>query len=181
MSIEQETKITLVANKLDLVRARRHLAAAAFDRDLRVVSFEERRSRFSTKLDVTVVGHPRRIREFHDDVRGDGWGASGGDLLGSIAVGLLVEGFRGARRKWQGRHDPPLEQSQRDAALPRTIVFWRGEQAQPDGESVGPVWVETYAPGELEPQKSEEWPNWARRSEALAYAREHGFVFFPDE
>lgn len=182
MGIEQEKKITLVANNLDLVRARRYVAAAAFDRDVRVISFEERRSRFSTKLDVTVAGHPRRIRAFHDDVRGDGWWeASGGDLLGSLAVDLLVEGFRVARRKWQGRHDPPLDQSPPDAALPRTVVFWRWEQAQPVGEAVGPVWVETYARGEREPLKSEQWSNWARRSEALAYAREHGFAFFPDE
>jgi hypothetical protein len=183
MSTDQVKMITLVANNFDLVAARRWIAACALGRDVRVLSFAERRSRFSTKLDVTVAGHPRRIREFYDDVRGDAWTAdSGGDLADAIIFPILVEGARAIRRKWQSRHDPPLDRAPAaDERASRTIVFWKWEEARAGGEPVGPVWVETYVRGEREPVASEEWPNWARRSDAVAYAREHGFDFLPDE
>jgi len=180
-SDEQVKSIKLVTN--DAVSAQRWVGACAIAHGLRVVSYNERRSRLSTKLQVVVSGHPRYIREFHNDVRGNGWaGGGGGDLLGEILVGAVVSGFRAARRSWQARHDPPLEEDHSEFAVasPQTILFWTWRQ-QEDGDAVGPVWVETYAPGQRDPLKSEEWPNWARRSEALAYAREHGFVFLPDE
>lgn len=182
MSGEQVKTITPIANNLSLAEARRRIAACAIDRGVRL-SLEERPSRLSTKLDVTVSGHPGRIREFHDDVRGDGWTADSSDLVGSLATGVLVEGIRTAKRRWQGRHDPPLPDDaggSRPGAA-RTTVYWKWEDAGPDGQGVGPVWIETYAQGQTKPVKSEEWPQWARRSEAVAYAEEHGFVFLPDE
>lgn len=36
--------------------------------------------------------------------------------------------------------------------------------------------VDTYLAGQEEPSKSEDWPQWVKRSEALAFAQEHGFV-----
>ena len=130
---------------------------------------------------MTVAGHPRRIREFHDAVRGDGWlGGAGGSPVDWIVTELVVEGFRAAKRKWQGRHDPPLGAvAKPDGA--RTVVCWRWERLDPDGEPVGPVCVDTYVDGDREPVESQEWPDWTRRSEALAYASEHDFQFFPDE
>ncbi len=83
-------------------------------------------------------------------------------------------------RKWQGRNDPPLDVGP-DPTVPRTTVYWKWETAGPDGEPIGPVWVDTYEGRNVKPLKSERWAESARRTEALAYAREHGFAFFPDE
>ncbi len=125
---------------------------------------------------------PSVHQRVHDDVRGDGWSAGSGDLLSFVVEDLVVSGFRAARRSWHARRDPPLggDRSESAVASPQTVVFWSWRQ-QEDGDAAGPVWVETYAPGQHDPLKSEEWPNWARRSEALAYAQEHGFAFLPDE
>jgi hypothetical protein len=103
---EQVKTITVIANNLSLAQARRQIAACAIDRGVRVLSFEERPSRPSTKLDVTVSGHPRRIREFHDDIRGDAWTAeSSGDPLDFIVTATLVgaEVARTARSAAAGR------------------------------------------------------------------------------
>jgi hypothetical protein len=183
---EQVKAITLIANNVDVVDARRHVAGCAICRDLRVVSFDERRGRLSTKLDVTVAGDPQRIREFHDDVRGDAWTQSAaGNPVDSIITDIAVSGFRAARRKWQGRHDrSPEEEGSGEASTPsraRTVVYWRWEEGAKGGEPVGRVWVDTYAAGETYPETSEQWPEGTRRADALAYAREHGYVFFPDE
>lgn len=68
------------------------------------MSIEEQEKHLSTKLVVTVSGHPSGVREFHDMVRGDAWStSSNGDLIGGILIGATVEGFRFAKRKWQGR------------------------------------------------------------------------------
>jgi hypothetical protein len=189
---EQVKKITLIANNFDVVQARRHIAGCAIGRDLRIVSFEEERGRLSTKVHVTVAGHPRRVREFHSDVRGSGsfdpfqGAGTSGDLLGDLVLGVVVAGMAaGAKtgwRKWQERRDPPS--GTEDASTPiqaRTVVYWKWEEGGSGGEPLGPVWVDRYAAGETEPESSEEWSGWARRADALAYAREHGYVFFPDE
>jgi hypothetical protein len=51
----------------------------------------------------------------------------------------------------------------------------------PDGDAVGPVRVDTYVAGQEEPSESDDWPQWVKRSEALAFAQEHGFVFAPQD
>lgn len=152
---ERVKGIKLVTN--DPVSARRWVGACAIAHGLRVVSYNERRSWLSTKLEVVVSGHPRYIREFHDDVRGDGWSASSGDLFSFIVEDLVVSGFRAARRSWHARRDPPLEEDHSESAIasPQTIVFWSWRQ-QEDGDAVGPVWVETYAHGQQDPLKSQE-------------------------
>jgi hypothetical protein len=193
---EQVKTFKLVANKLDLVQARRHIAGCAIGRDVRVLAFEERRKRFSTELEVTVVGHPRHVREFHEDVGGskvdhllsgsNNFGGGDGDLVGDLVAWVVVEGLSvvgsAAWHKWQARNDPPLYNEDLSTSLrARTVVFWKWQQSGADGEPVGAVWVDTYGEGQSEPETSEEWPQWTRRSHAGAYAREHGHIFFPDE
>ncbi len=63
----------------------------------------------------------------------------------------------------------------------RTTVSWKWEQRLPDGDAVGPVAICTYAAGQEEPQTVDEWPRWIKRSEARAFADEHGFVFEPHD
>lgn len=59
-------------------------------------------------------------------------------------------------------------------------VIWKDEDEDENGEGVGPVWVETGDdPGN--PDTSEEWPEWVRRSVAEKYATDHGYEFIPDE
>ncbi len=107
LSGERVKSIKLVTN--DPVSARRWVGACAIAHGLRVVSYNERRSWLSTKLEVVVSGHPRYIREFRDDVRGDGWSAGSGDLLSFIVEDLVVSGFRAARRSWHARRVLHLE------------------------------------------------------------------------
>lgn len=181
MSAEQTKTITLFGDTFDIAQSRRAVGSAALACGVTVVSLDEQPGHISTKLVVTVSGHPRRIRAFHDLVRGDAWSANaGGGILDGIVIGITVEGFRFVKRKWQGRSDPPMDAAP-DPSVPRTTVYWRWERQGSDGEAVGPVWVDTYDGKDLNPASSEEWPQPARRSEALAFAREHGFAFFPDE
>lgn len=180
-SAEQEKTITLVSVD-DIARTRRWLGAWAIAHQLKVLSFEEHRGRLTHELRMTVVGHPTDIREFHDDVRGDAWTAeSGGDLFDAFVTPIVVSGLRSARRKWQGRHDPPRSSEVRPTDGSRTVLYWKWEEAGDDGGGFGPVWVDRYERGSVEPDSSEEWSQWARRADAVAYAREHGFTFLPDE
>lgn len=181
MSVEQTRTITLFGDRFDVARSRREVGSAALACGVTVVSFSEQTGHLNTKLVVTVSGHPRRVREFHDWVRGDAWSANaGGGLLDGIVMSATVEGLRFVKRKWQGRSDPPMDAAP-DPSVPRITVYWRWEREGPDGEAVGPVWVDTYEGKSIKPVRSEEWPQPVRRSEALAFAREHGFTFFPDE
>ena len=63
----------------------------------------------------------------------------------------------------------------------RTRVVWKWEDEAPDGEGVGPVWVDTLRVDPKKPEKSEQWEQWVRRSEAEHFAKERGFEFEPDE
>lgn len=134
---ERVKGIKLVTN--DPVSAWRWVGACAIAHGLRVVSYNERRSWLSTKLEVVVSGHPRYIRGFHDDVRGDGWSATGGDLLGFTLVYVVVSGVRAVRRSWHTRRDPPLGEARSESAVasPQTIVFWSWRPRE-DGDAVGP-------------------------------------------
>jgi hypothetical protein len=58
---------------------------------------------------------------------------------------------------------------------------WKWEDEEPDGEGVGPVWVETFGVDARKPENSEQWEAWVRRSEAERFANERGFEFAPDE
>jgi hypothetical protein len=112
MSVDVTKVITLLGDRLDVARSRRAIESAALNSDVTIVSIEEQQQRLSTKLVVTVSGHPRCVREFHDTVRGDALSSSGagdGDVIGGIVVAASVEGFRFLKRKWQGRNDPPLD------------------------------------------------------------------------
>lgn len=123
MSAEETKTITLFGDAFDIARSRREVGSCALACGVTVVSFDERPGHLQTKLIVTVRGHPRRIREFHDMVRGDAWSAySGGGILDGIVMGVTVESFRFAKRKWQGRNDPPLDAAP-DPAMPRTTVY----------------------------------------------------------
>jgi hypothetical protein len=141
VSSEQTKTFKLITNNIDLVQARRHIAGCAIGRDVRVLSFDERRRRLSTELTVTVAGHPRRIREFHDDVRGNPWAAtpaglgSGDDLVGDIVSWVAVETLgplvKAGRRRWQARSDPPLPEEGSVEPTPlgaRTLVYWKRER-----------------------------------------------------
>jgi hypothetical protein len=57
----------------------------------------------------------------------------------------------------------------------RTRVVWKWEDEAPDGEGVGPVWVDTFGVDPKKPEKSEQWEQWVRRSEAEQFAKERGF------
>lgn len=181
MSAEETKTITLFGDAFDMARSRREVGSCALACGVTVVSFDEHPGHIQTKLNVTVSGHPRRVREFHDMVRGDAWSAySGGGIFDGLVMAATVEGLRFVKRKWQGRNDPPEDAAQ-DPTIPRTTVYWRWESAGPDGDGIGTVWVDTYEGRNTTAVKSEQWPQQTRRPEALAYAREHGFAFFPDE
>jgi hypothetical protein len=181
MSTAETKTITLFGDAFDIARSRREVGSCALACGVSVVSFDEQPGHLQTKLVVTVGGHPRRVREFHDMVRGDAWSAyAGGGILDSLIVGLTVESTRFLKRKWQGRNDPPLD-PEIDPTVPRTTVYWRWESEGTDGEAIGPVWVDEYDGKTFKAARSEQWPQPVRRSEALAFAREHGFAFFPDE
>ncbi len=173
--------ITLFGDAFDIARSRRAVGSAALACGVTIVSFDEEPGHINSKLVVIVTGNPHRVREFHDLVRGDAWSANaGGGILDGLVMGIAVEGFRLAKRKWQGRNDEQPDAGL-DLTVPRTTVYWRWERYGPDGEAVGPVWVDTYKGRGVNPVSSEQWPEQTRRSKARAYAREHGFAFFPDE
>lgn len=110
-------------------------SGCAIGRDVRVLAFEERHKLLSTELEVTVAGHPRRVREFHQDVSGSAIAGthrigSGDDLLGDVVAWIVVEGVSAvgsaAWHKWQARNDPPLESDDLSTSLrARTVVFWK--------------------------------------------------------
>jgi hypothetical protein len=66
-------------------------------------------------------------------------------------------------------------------AVSRTRVVWKWEDEEDDGEGVGPVWVDVLAADPHQPEKSEKWDRWVRRSEAARFAEQHGFEFVADE
>ena len=114
-------------------------------------------------------------------MRGDALSATtSADFIDTLITPVLVSGFRSAKRRWQGRSDPPLDAAG-DAEGPRTVVYWKWVEAGPHGTGVGPVCIDRYAVGNVQPYESEDWGQWVERADALAYAREHGFTFFPDE
>jgi hypothetical protein len=178
---DQTKKITLYGDTSYIAGVRREVGSAALACGVTVVSFEEHSGPISTKLVVALSGHPRRIRDFHDLMRGDGLSTDSQWIIDGVVIDFAVGGFRSLRRKWQDRNDPPLDSGPDDPFLRRTTVYWRWEQEGSDGEGIGAVWVDTYDGKGSTPVSSEQWPQSARRSEALSYAQEHGFAFFPDE
>jgi hypothetical protein len=123
VAASEERTVTVVVDSLTIGSEHQRILATAAKHRVSVggmTAKKRRRLTRTTVMDVTVSGHPRRIREFHDDVRGNPWpdGMSGGPGLADMAVGLVLDvviaeavipGYRAARRKWQGRNDPPLE------------------------------------------------------------------------
>lgn len=71
-----------------------------------------------------------------------------------------------------GKDDAPSASN--EAAPPAgSVVTWKEEDYEDDGEAVGPVWI-------IYPDDSEKkWDRWVRRSEAVAYAKKHRLEFFP--
>lgn len=115
---------------------------------------------------------------------------SSDDLLFGVAAAVVIGGVGAlvdkGHKKWQARRDPPLseklEADETNSSLGvHTSVHWKWEQLLADGDAVGPVQVSIYFDGDDEPAASKEWPHWAKRSEALAYAQERGFVFVPQD
>jgi hypothetical protein len=85
------------------------IEAAARAHHVAVLGIDEQPSRGRAKLAVTVRGYPGRLLAFHDELRGDAWSSTAnGDVAGNLLIAVTVAGFRSARRKWRGRHDPPL-------------------------------------------------------------------------
>lgn len=56
--------------------------------------------------------------------------------------------------------------------MARTVVMWKWEDEEDDGEGVGPVWVDTFGDDDRRPQSSDKWDRWVRRSEAARFAEE---------
>jgi hypothetical protein len=63
----------------------------------------------------------------------------------------------------------------------RTTLVWKWEDDGPEGEGVGPVWIDSLDADPDKPERSQPWDQWVRRSEAQAFAQEHGYEFFADE
>lgn len=131
---------------------------------------------------------PRQIRAFHDELfpdGGSGLSTSGG--LDGLALGLVMDlvlepAFKAARERWRRRRDPPLSTDVAPGpGEARTTVSWTWERMLPDGDAVGPVVICGYLYGQDEPVTVEEWPQWIKRSQAPAFAKEHGFVFVPQD
>ena len=56
-------------------------------------------------------------------------------------------------------------------------MSWKWERMLPDGDAVGPVVICRYLDRQEEPETVDEWARWVKRSEARAFAEEHGFIF----
>jgi hypothetical protein len=179
--LEDVKTFKLSSTKLDLLQGRVQIAAEAIGNDVRVLSIEERPGRVWVELDVTVAGHPRRVREFHDSMKSSAWDGGGfEDLMFEVVVGGL---WALGRKKWYDHRYPPVP-NRNDApsvAELRTAVEWKREQLLPDGDATGPVRVSIYRADEDTPSWTEEWPHWVKRSEALAYAQEHDYLFAPQD
>jgi hypothetical protein len=183
----QKKTITLISNNSDVVLTRRTIAADAILHDLRLVSFDEKRGRLTTTFEVTVAGHPRRIREYHDARRNEhnSWGGGGGldDLIGEFLIELIVTPpYRTLKRRWQGRNDPPLEQGGfvgLDGI--RAIVNWTRVSEDASGEPLGTVTIDMYTYGKATAGGPQEWPEPVRRSIAQAYAAEHDYILVVDD
>jgi hypothetical protein len=65
--------------------------------------------------------------------------------------------------------------------MARTVVVWKWEDEEDDGEGVGPVWVYTFGDDERSPTSEDEWDRWVRRSEAARFAEQHSYEFETDE
>jgi hypothetical protein len=166
---------------------RRRIAAAAAAGEVRVISLEESPAgRGWTKIEVTVAGHPSQVRAFNDELHGGA--SSSGSNLSDLVIDLATEVvfepiWKAARDKWHKRREPPLRdpEARPGPGEARTTVSWTWERMLSDGDAVGPVRVDTYVAGQEEPSESEDWPQWVKRSEALAFAQEHGHVFAPQD
>ena len=198
MSTEQVKTFSLLANNLDIREARMSIAAAAIANSVRLLSVEERRKRMKTSLEVTVAGHPQRLREFHKDVgggKGDGmwWATVLGpndnpfaldDILADLVVAGSSKAIGKVWNKWQARHDPPLDD---DGQLSptmdgvRTIVHWIWETGSTEADASGSMEVGIYLKDEEQAIATKQWPEWIKRTEALAYAQERGFEFAPQD
>ncbi|MCL2419484.1 MAG: hypothetical protein FWD04_09340 [Conexibacteraceae bacterium] len=196
MSTEEQVKTFKVTPRKTAASARRmEIGSAATATGVRVVSLEEASAgRNWTKIEVTVAGHPSQIRAFHKELFPDGGGSmtefelfQGGGGLDDVAFGLVMDlvvdpAFKAVRERWRRHRDPPLPGNvEPGPGQARTTVTWRWEQTLADGDAAGPVVICRYAEGEDEPETTEEWPNWIRRSQALAFAKEHNFVFEPHD
>ena len=196
MSEEEQVKTFKVTPRTAAVADRRKDIGYAVDvSGVRVVSIEESSSgRSWTKIEVTVAGHPSQVRAFKKELfPGDGESMTEYELLRSggglddVGFGLVMDlvidpAFKAVRERWRRHRDPPLPGNvEPGPGQARTTVHWKWEQALPDGDAAGPVVICHYAEGEHEPETTEEWPHWIRRSQALAFAKEHNFVFEPHD
>jgi hypothetical protein len=197
MSEEEEVKTFKVTPRTTAVPTRRmEIASAATASGVRLVSLDETSAgRTWTKIAVTVAGHPSQIRAFHKELFPDGDGSmtefelfrGGGDGLDDMAFGLVMDlvvdpAFKVVREQWRRRRDPPLPGNvDPGPGQARTTVNWKWEQTLPNGDAAGPVVICRYAEGQDDPETTEEWPQWIRRSQALAFAKEHNFVFEPHD
>jgi hypothetical protein len=168
---------------------RRRIGAAASASGVRVLSLEERPDgRSSTKVEWSVAGHPSQIREFGEELYpGQSWLSMGGGDLVDVAVEAAMDLvgeplLKAVSERWHRRRDPPFpEDVVPGPGEARTTVTWKWERLLPDGDAVGPVAVCAYGAGQDEPTTVNEWPQWVKRSEAQAFAKEHSFVFEPHD
>jgi hypothetical protein len=191
----QEVTLTLVANNSDVVLMRRNTAADVIAHQLRLVSFDEDRGRLTTKLKVTVAGHPLHIRQYREALRGQnssaGWSldGSGGadDLLFGIVAEVVVDAvvapsYRAAKHRWQGRNDPPLDQDALTALdRTRTIVNWTRVAGDLMADPLGSVTLDLFVPDSPTSHETQEWLEPVRRSVAQAYAAEHDHIFVVED
>ena len=115
MSVEKTKTFKVTPKHAGVPEWRMRIGAAADLSGVRVVSLEETPSgRSSTKVEVTVAGHPSQIRSFQDELFPvTPGGASGGGDLSQIAFDAAIEFvvdpvWKAAREKWYRRREAPL-------------------------------------------------------------------------
>jgi hypothetical protein len=185
MSTDEVKTFKFTPAHAGVAEIRVRIATAATASDVRLLSLEETRKRSSTLIEVIVAGHPSQIRRFKDELNaggGGGYGAGLDDLVGGLAIDLVLDPLaKVARERWYRLRGetPPAVHVPPGEGEARTTVAWKWEEMLPTGEGVGPVRVCTYLDEQAEPETTEDWPESVKRTEALAYAQEHGFVFMP--
>ena len=145
----EETKtFSLTTQKFDIVRARMGIAAAATECEVRIISIEEKHSRVPTyvNLDVTMSGHPKHVRDFHErvgggdggGVRDDGWWLWGGDgsftdFVISMTVDNVVDpcGVKPGRSGGRATIPLPGRQPEPGSGDARTTIDWTWKQRCP--------------------------------------------------